>query len=221
MYQYPVTSDKLVLNSVLLSDRMVRVLVAVERPRIILYGNVFTDDECQQLIEASQPKLERSQTISAKDGSFEIHEYRTSRGTFFNRLETPIVEIFDQRLCELAGCLLSHTEDLQVLNYGVNQEYKPHHDYFPDEIETSVIHKANGGQRIATMVAYLNDVEFGGDTVFPYFGISIKPVKGSVLYFENCDKRGNTDVFSLHGGAPIVKGEKWIATKWVREREFI
>ncbi|HEX5664436.1 MAG TPA: 2-oxoglutarate-dependent dioxygenase, partial [Xanthomonadaceae bacterium] len=26
---------------------------------------------------------------------------------------------------------------------------------------------------------------------------------------------------TLHGGAPVLAGEKWVATKWLREREFI
>jgi prolyl 4-hydroxylase len=26
---------------------------------------------------------------------------------------------------------------------------------------------------------------------------------------------------TLHGGAPVLEGEKWVATKWLREREFV
>ncbi|KAG5079104.1 hypothetical protein JHK86_003169 [Glycine max] len=53
-------------------------------------------------------------------------------------------------------------EELQVLHYQVGEKYVPHHDYFMDDINT-----ANGGDRIATMLMYLSDVEEGGETVFP------------------------------------------------------
>lgn len=43
-----------------------------------------------------------------------------------------------------------------------SEEYKPHFDYFHDQINTQ-----NGGQRIATMLMYLSDVGEGGETVFP------------------------------------------------------
>lgn len=75
-----------------------------------------------------------------------------------------------------------------------------------------------GGQRLLTALVYLNDVEEGGGTNFPKKNIVVKPTIGSMLVFNNCI--GNTnqkDMNSLHGGMPVIKGEKWAFNLWFRE----
>jgi prolyl 4-hydroxylase len=68
---------------------------------------------------------------------------------------------------------------------------------------------------------YLNDVPAGGETTFPESGWSVTPQKGNALYFEYGNAAGHTDPASLHAGAPVLSGEKWIATKWMRNRKFV
>jgi prolyl 4-hydroxylase len=46
------------------------------------------------------------------------------------------------------------------------------------------------------------------------------PRRGQALYFEYTTADGALDPLSLHGGAPVLSGEKWILTKWMRERAF-
>jgi prolyl 4-hydroxylase len=111
-------------------------------------------------------------------------------------------------------------EDLQVMRYGVGAEYTPHFDYFDLDRPGQAAHLANGGQRIASLVIYLNDVEAGGETVFPEVGLSVAPAKGSAVYFAYTDARSRCDPLSFHAGAPVQRGEKWIATRWMRERAF-
>jgi prolyl 4-hydroxylase len=77
-----------------------------------------------------------------------------------------------------------------------------------------------GGQRVATLVIYLNEVAGGGDTVFPRIGLAIKPRSGCGVYFEYCNAAGELDERCLHAGAPVSNGEKWIATKWLRQRPY-
>lgn len=71
------------------------------------------------------------------------------------------------------------------------------------------------------MIVYLNDVEEGGETVFPTLGLSVVPRRGCGLYFEYTNSQRQVDQKTLHAGAPIVRGEKWVLTKWMRERRFI
>lgn len=78
-----------------------------------------------------------------------------------------------------------------------------------------------GGQRIATLIMYLNDVEAGGSTVFPEVGLDVLPRRGNAVYFAYCTETGVLDPRSLHGGSPVGAGEKWIATKWFRQGEYV
>ena len=97
-------------------------------------------------------------------------------------------------------------EGLQILNYKVGGEYKPHFDYFPPGDPGSAVHLAKGGQRVSTMVIYLNDVEEAGETTFPDVGLSVTPKKGAAVYFEYCNSQNQVDPLTLHAGAPWQRG---------------
>ncbi len=62
---------------------------------------------------------------------------------------------------------VDHGEGIQVLHYASGAEYRAHFDYFPVEQTGSSTHLATGGQRVATLVMYLNNVEQGGETFYP------------------------------------------------------
>ena len=67
---------------------------------------------------------------------------------------------------------------------------------------------------------YLNDVEEGGETFFPKLNLSVHPRKGMAVYFEYFYQDQSLNELTLHGGAPVTKGEKWIATQWVRRGTY-
>jgi len=151
-------------------------------------------------------------------GGEEINDDRTSNGMFFQRGETGIVSQLEERIARLLRWPLDHGEGLQVLHYGPGAEYKPHHDYFaPGEPGTPTILK-RGGQRVGTLVIYLNEPERGGATIFPEVPLQVVPRRGNAVFFSY--ERPDPSTRTLHGGAPVLAGEKWIATKWLREREF-
>jgi prolyl 4-hydroxylase len=208
-------------NSIETSDRTIQIAAFYERPCVAILDNVFSHEECDELIKRSVDKLKRSETVDPVTGEPIIIEERTSSGTFYQLNEDPFISTLDRRISEIMCQPITHGEGLQVLRYGVGAEYKPHFDYFPEEEEGSYKHTANGGQRISTLVVYLNDVEQGGDTYFPEIGLSVKPRKGSAVYFEYCNSLGQVDPKTLHGGAPVIQGEKWIVTKWMRQREYL
>lgn len=107
-------------------------------------------------------------------------------------------------------------QGLQVLNYGIGEQYKSHFDFFPrNKVDIN-----KGGQRIGTFLIYLNDVTSGGETVFPKIGLSVVPKKGTAIYFHDANALGQLEQMSLHKSVPVIKGEKWVATKWIRERNI-
>ena len=70
-------------------------------------------------------------------------------------------------------------------------------------------------------MTYLNDVPAGGQTIFPALGWATSPLRGNAVYFEYSDDRGQVDARSLHASAPVTQGEKWVVTKWMRQRRFV
>jgi prolyl 4-hydroxylase len=199
-------------------DRRVQVLAQLRSPPLVLLGGLASEAECDALIEAATPRLARSLTVATKTGGEEAHVDRTSEGMFFTRGENEVVSRIEARLAALLNWPIDHGEGLQVLRYRPGAEYKPHHDYFdPQEPGTPAI-LARGGQRVATVILYLHQPAAGGDTVFPEVGLHVAPTKGNAVFFSYAQAHPASR--SLHGGAPVVEGEKWIATKWLREHPF-
>jgi prolyl 4-hydroxylase len=137
---------------------------------------------------------------------------------FFAPGEFPVCARLEKRLAALVDWPLENGEGLQVLRYRPGAEYRPHYDYFdPAEAGTPKILK-RGGQRVASIVCYLNTPEGGGATVFPDIGLEVAPVRGNAVFFSY--DRPHPSTRTLHGGAEVTAGEKWVATKWLREGRF-
>ncbi|HSW17002.1 MAG TPA: 2OG-Fe(II) oxygenase [Ramlibacter sp.] len=199
-------------------DRKVAVLQAMHNPRVVVFGNLLSDEECEQLIALAQPRMKRSLTVATKTGGEEVNVDRTSNGMFFQRGETELIQRIEARIAALVNWPVENGEGLQVLHYRPGAEYKPHYDYFdPVEPGTPSILK-RGGQRVGTLIMYLAEPEKGGGTVFPDVHLEVGPKRGHAVFFSY--DRPHPSTRSLHGGSPVLAGEKWIATKWLRERRF-
>lgn len=201
-------------------DRDVRVLLRIARPTIAVLDNVLGPDECDALMSMAVPRLERSAVVGVADGVNTVMDIRTSDGAYFQRAENELIRRIDARAAAIMRLPEDRGEGLQVMRYGAGGEYLPHFDYFQPDEKGSQPHLATGGQRVSTLIMYLHDVEAGGETIFPRIDFSYVPRKGQALYFEYTAADGSLDPLSLHGGAPVAKGEKWIVTKWMRERAF-
>lgn len=200
-------------------DRRVQVLQTMRNPRVIVFGDLVSDEECDALIAAARQRLARSLTVETQTGGEALNVDRTSDGMFFERGENPVVARLEQRIAKLLQWPLEFGEGLQILRYAPGAQYRPHYDYFdPGEPGTPVILR-RGGQRVATLVMYLQEPEQGGATTFPDVGLEVAPKRGIGVFFSY--ERPDPATRTLHGGAPVLSGEKWVATKWLREREFI
>ena len=196
----------------------IRQVVALSQPRVVVLEGVLSPEECEALMAGARERLQRSQTVDTATGGSQVDASRTSQGMFYERGENAWVQRIEQRLSEWLNWPVDHGEGLQILRYGVGAEYRPHYDFFdPDRPGTPAV-LARGGQRLATVVMYLNDVAQGGATVFPDIGLEVAARQGSAVFFSYAQAR--PDSGTLHGGAPVLAGEKWVATKWLRERTF-
>lgn len=200
-------------------DKWVQVIHQSASPNILVFASFLSDSECDALIEEARPRLSRSLTVDTQTGGEELNPARTSDGMFYTRGETEVVRRVEARIARLLGWPQQNGEGLQVLCYGPGDQYKPHYDYFdPVEPGTPAILQ-RGGQRVATLIMYLQEPAQGGATVFPSVKINVLPKRGNAVFFSY--PRAHPSSRTLHGGEPVTAGEKWIATKWLREREFV
>lgn len=110
---------------------------------------------------------------------------------------------------------------MQVLRYRTGGHTAPHFDFLIPSNAANSESIARSGQRISTLIVYLNDVTEGGETIFPAAGLAVVPRRGNALYFEYTNSRQQVDQWTLHASAPVVSGEKWVVTKWMRARRFV
>ncbi|KAL0424903.1 UNVERIFIED_CONTAM: putative prolyl 4-hydroxylase 10 [Sesamum radiatum] len=203
-------------------------------PRAFVFHNFLSKEECEYLISIASPHMEKSTVVDSETGKSKDSRVRTSSGTFLARGRDKIVQRIEKRIADFTFLPVEHGEGLQILHYEVGQKYEPHYDYFLDEFNTQ-----NGGQRVATVLMYLSDVEEGGETVFPAAkgnfssvpwwnelsecgkgGLSVKPKMGDALLFWSMKPDATLDPSSLHGGCPVIKGNKWSSTKWIRIHDY-
>jgi prolyl 4-hydroxylase len=203
----------------LAGGRQVHVLATMQHPRVVVFGGLLSDDECRGLMALAEPRLLRSETVDNATGGSEVNAARTSDGMFFERGEAPLIAALEQRIAELLRWPVNHGEGLQILRYRPGTEYRPHHDYFDPQHPGTARILQRGGQRVGTLVIYLNTPEGGGSTTFPEVGLEVAPVRGNAVFFSY--DRAHPETRTLHGGAPVTAGEKWVATKWLREGIFV
>lgn len=203
-------------------------------PRAFLYHNFLSREECEYLINLAKPYMKKSTVVDSKTGQSKDSRVRTSSGMFLRRGQDKIIMDIEKRIADYTFIPVENGEGLQVLHYEVEQKYDAHFDYFLDEINTK-----NGGQRMATVLMYLSDVEEGGETIFPAAkgnvsavpwwnelsecgkrGLAVKPKMGDALLFWSMRPDATLDSSSLHGGCPVISGNKWSSTKWLHVEEY-
>ena len=208
-------------NVIYTSDREIRVLQRLQRPIVVTLASVLSDEECERLIGLATSRLRRSTVTDPRTGTNVATDYRNSDGMFFRLREDPFITQLDERLSAIMNCPVENGEGLQVLRYGPGGQVRPHFDFLVPSNSANSESIARSGQRLSTLIVYLNDVAEGGETVFPEIGLSVVPRRGDALYFEYTNSRMQVDLKSAHGGAAVGRGEKWIVTKWMRTRRFL
>ena len=201
-------------------DRTINVLLTVSNPRLVLLDNVVSHEECDSLVALCAPNLTRSPVVDDEDGTAQSDQRRTSLGAMLQREQTPLVARIEARLAELAQWPIERAEGLQIQHYETTNEYQPHYDWFDPTLPGQRKQMDPGGQRLATFVLYLSDVEAGGGTSFPGLGLDVRPKKGSAVFFQNTNAQHEGDSRTLHAGSPVVRGVKTIANKWLREHTY-
>lgn len=190
--------------------------ITLSNPKAAVYEKFLSEAECALLVWMARDKLQRSTVVDNSNGGAYVDDNRTSSGMSFTVGENAVIQHIEAKISALTGYPIENGEGIQVLRYQPGQQYKPHYDYF-DPSSPGVSAQLDNN-RVCTFLMYLNTPENGGATVFPDAGVSVAARQGNALMFEYSTPTPDTK--TLHGGAPVLKGEKWIATKWIRRNKY-
>lgn len=180
-----------------------------DAPRAALHRGAFTLEECDYLRALAEPAMKPSR-VGDGQGREVLRDVRTSEdSTLYWLIEDPAVHALNRRLAAISGTRPEQAEALLVLRYRPGQEYRPHVDWDSDE---------NG--RVATVLVYLNDDYDGGETLFVRTGLEVKGRTGDALVFHSAAPDGRLDPLSEHAGLPVVRGTKYLASRWIHAGRF-
>jgi prolyl 4-hydroxylase len=188
-----------------------------ETPYVRRFAAFMTAEECEYLIGLSSRLLVPAEVFDRATATPKQSQVRTnSVAALWPVHQDLVVHAINLRLAAAARMPAANGELTNVLMYRPGEEYRPHYDFFPE----SVARADASGQRVRTVLVYLNYDYGGGETHFVSAGRKIKGGIGDGLLFHNCDAAGAPDKSSLHAGLPVTSGQKWLLSKWYREKAF-
>ena len=177
-----------------------------------IYPNFITKEDANYILDMAEHNYKESTIVKG-----DINEIRKSQ-TYWLTKDDPVAAKIIKNVCKIDGYSIEQAEDIQVVKYEPNGFYKEHHDSCCDN-DDRCNEFIKDGNRLVTMLIYLNDDFEGGSTKFPNLNKEYKPKKYSGLLFYPMNKDGDKcHENSLHAGMPITKGEKYIANVWIREK---
>lgn len=182
------------------------------KAQIFMAPDFLTPDGCARLMELIEAKR-RPSTVANHNGD---NSFRTSETCDMDRA-TPVVSDVQNAIAGLLGIPMAHAETLQGQRYAPGQQFKLHPDYFEPDSDGYRKYCATSGQRTWTAMAYLNDVEKGGETVFPELDLTVVPKRGTLLMWNNLHTDGTPNRNTMHQAKPVEAGIKAIITEWFRE----
>lgn len=185
-----------------------------DSPLLELYTaeGFLTGQEGLRLIGLMRGYL-RPSTISTPDEPDKF--FRRSKTCDMSHLDHPAVRELDARICATMQIDPAYSEPMQGQHYEIDDEFKPHTDYFESH-EIERFSTATLGQRTWTFMIYLNEPGGGGETAFVHPGIVLQPKTGMAVIWNNLSPGGQPNPNTLHHGMPVKAGYKAIITKWFR-----
>ncbi len=185
---------------------------------VAIFDNAATDEECDTLLKWFLDNEDRHEdgmvhgSGDSRDGipvSNQIIKNHKIARQIYPMPEDPVSDLMTQIIF---GGLTKYSElypipngqplcardySIRVYHKGIGC-FKEHADQIAGSLVT----------RVFAIIFYLNDVEEGGETEFPYLNIKVAPVKGRLLIFP-CNY-----LFRHRGNIPI-SNDKFIITSFI------
>ncbi|XP_034114540.1 prolyl 4-hydroxylase subunit alpha-1 [Drosophila albomicans] len=181
-------------------------------PLVVTFHDMLSTQKIAELRQMAVPHMKRSTVNQMRGSSHRMKSaFRVSKNAWLAYNTHPTMGRMLRDLHDATGLDMTYCEQLQVANYGVGGHYEPHWDFFRDTRH----YPAEEGNRIATAIFYLSDVEQGGATAFPFLNFAVRPQLGNILFWYNLHRSLDMDFRTKHAGCPVLKGSKWIGNVWI------
>ena len=178
-----------------------------------IYPDLITPQEARYILNKS------GFMASELVGSDLDTSVRKSETLWISKNDPGVIDIY-KRLKNKFHFNIENAEDIQVVKYQPGGFYKPHHDACCEDNESCKDFIKRGGQRVLTILIYLNDDFEEGSTKFPTLNLDLKAPKYGGVVFYPLDSAKKCHPDALHGGNPVKSGTKYIANIWVHENKF-
>lgn len=194
-------------------------------PPVLSLDNFLTADECNEIRKVAEEKEELTHRVGSATFQGALST-RTSTSWFCRYVDMPVLIA---KAHHILGVPLETMEEPQIVRYKGGEEFSWHYDEVPPP------QLSNGGQRVATLLVYLTDVESsrGGGTTFRDLKESStsssplvkQPQRGSALLFFPSFADGTPDDRTLHK-SEVLQGDnsdddnKWIVQMWTHQRDY-
>jgi len=196
----------------LLMLRPIKVEMVWRKPRIVIFRDLVSPSEAKQIKDVATPRLQRATVFNKQTGELENVDYRVSKSAWLESEDHEVVRKVNRRIGAVTGLEMNTAEPLQIANYGMAGQYEYHMDFGDPG---SPLDRSPNGNRIATVLIYLNDVSRGGYTVFTRAKTFVSPTMGDAVFWYNLKRSGKGDYETEHAACPVLCGNKWVANKWL------
>jgi prolyl 4-hydroxylase len=186
-----------------------------EAPRVWSIPGFASAATCNRLIRRARGKLRPAKMYNRQTRKESYSAGRSNSDFIFDIAECGVVLLLLRvRISLVVALPVPNMEPPQVLHYAPGQELKAHFDFVLDEDDVSA-----KSERAATFLLLLNEEFEGGETEFLKTGLRSRGKRGDALFFANV-RDGKPDRDSLHAGRPVISGEKWLFSQWIRNAPY-
>ena len=190
-------------------------------PRIFTVSRFVSKSECAHFMALAQARFAPAHEARLERLSGEQTAFTGDAAVLYIPDSDAIVRNIERRSAAAFDLPAPHVEPLSVLRYRQQDRYAAHTDYFDAaRLENNRRHGDYSGQRIASFLVYLCAPEAGGETHYLKINKKIAGRPRMALCHFNLTPAGTPDETTLHTGAPVQRGEKWLARTTLRTKPF-
>ena len=181
-----------------------------------LIPNFISFDEAAKFVELIDKSDKIDSTIGV-DGKVTTNNTRISQTVALCDCDKIVIDL-KRKVAKELDIPFNNIEPVQAQLYHKGGKFDVHQDGF--DAANLIKFGLASGNRVKTLMVYLNfDLE-GGSTSFPNLNESFMPFTGTAIKWDNLNDKGEPDIRAKHSGDEVKFGKKYILTFWARENEF-